>query len=188
MREFILFSRKGRTDGNFRTLRDAGFLDTVHQCILTSIFKSHGHRKDVVFHAILGGPPNPPKHLEIRGDELQDASIDERSWEKILKNVLKGKSHPGITVKSGSLQSLIKEKAEQGGQIFVLEEKGADISEVKFDEHCVFVLGDHIGIPKKDEGFVLRHGEKLSLGKEKYLAASCIDIVNFHIDRVRVRN
>ncbi|UCD92940.1 MAG: tRNA (pseudouridine(54)-N(1))-methyltransferase TrmY, partial [Methanobacteriota archaeon] len=63
MREFVLYSRKGRTDGNFKSLREAGRLDIVYQCILTSIFKSHAHRHDVVFHAVLTGPPKPPLRL-----------------------------------------------------------------------------------------------------------------------------
>ena len=49
-------------------------------------------------------------------------------------------------------------------------------------ENNLFVIGDHIGLPKNDESFVLRYGTRLSLGKQKYLAASCIDIINYRID------
>jgi tRNA pseudouridine-54 N-methylase len=45
------------------------------------------------------------------------------------------------------------------------------------------VLGDHIGLPKTVESFALRYGEKLSLGKQPYLAASCITILNYLLDR-----
>ena len=41
------------------------------------------------------------------------------------------------------------------------------------------VLGDHAGLPKKAETFALRYGEKISLGKQPYLAASCITVVNY---------
>ena len=185
MREFILFSRKGRTDANFKTMREGGYLDTVHQCILTSLFKSHGHRHDVIFHVILGGAPNPPRHIEIRGAELRDANVDERSWEGIFKDILKGGQHPGIYKDRDSLQALVKKKADEGSEIYVLEEKGPRIDKVEFGEHRVFILGDHIGIPKKDENFLLRYGKKLSLGREKYLAASCIDIINYTFDSRR---
>jgi tRNA pseudouridine-54 N-methylase len=43
----------------------------------------------------------------------------------------------------------------------------------------VFVLGDHIGLPKTVENFALRYAEKISLGKQPYLAASCITILNY---------
>ena len=44
-------------------------------------------------------------------------------------------------------------------------------------------LGDHVGLPKKAETFALRYGEKISLGKQPYLAASCITIINYLLDR-----
>ena len=50
-------------------------------------------------------------------------------------------------------------------------------------ENPVFVLGDHKGLPMRAEGFALRYGEKVSLGNRLYLAASCINIVNYLLDR-----
>ena len=182
MYEFALYSRKGRTDGRFKTLLAGGRLDIVYQCILSPIFKSHGHRHDVVFHAFLGGPPLPPVHLEVRGDELHDARLDEVTWAAILKKVLSGGTHPGVTAQKRSLQAFIKSRVEAGINIFVLEERGKEIAKLDPGEDAVFVLGDHIGLPKKDEKFVLRFGEKISLGKQRYLAMSCIDIVNYHLD------
>lgn len=182
MYEFVLYSRKGRTDGSFGSLEQGGRLDVVYQCILTSIFRSHAHRRDVTFHAILNGPPNPPLHLEVSGENLRDARTDERTWEAILRNVLDGGLHPGISLKKESLQGLVRERSESEVDIFVLEEKGEPISSVDFRDSGLFVLGDHVGIPKNDERFVLRFGRKISLGRQRYLAASCIDILNFILD------
>ena len=178
MREFILFSRTGRTDGNFRSLREGGRLDVVYQCILMSIFSSHRHR-DTIFHGILNGPPRTPLHLEVNGRELRDARVDEKTWEDILRRVLSKGTHPGIKVEKKSFQQLIKEK----GKVYVLEERGKDIAKVEFDDNPVFVLGDQVGLPKKDEKFALRYGEKVSLGKGLYLSSSAIDIVNWWLDR-----
>ena len=50
-------------------------------------------------------------------------------------------------------------------------------------ENPLFVLGDHVGLPRKAETFALRYGEKISLGKQPYLAASCITIINYLLDR-----
>lgn len=36
---------------------------------------------------------------------------------------------------------------------------------------------------KKVENFTLRYGEKISLGKKPYLAAACITILNYMLDR-----
>ncbi len=183
LREFILYSRKGRTDSRFPNLRDAGRLDVVHECIVASLFLSHGIRRDVVFHAILSGPPSPPLHLKIDGSQLRDVRTDQATWQEIFRKVLVGKSHPGISVHKYSFESLLKEKASASA-IYVLEEGGKDIFEVSLGENPIFVLGDHIGLPKKVEGFALRYGRKISLGKQPYLAASCISIANYLLDRM----
>jgi tRNA (pseudouridine54-N1)-methyltransferase len=181
-REFILFSRSGKTSPDFHNLHDAGRLDIVHECTVASLFLSHGIRKNVVFHAILNGSPNPPLHIEINGATLHDVRTDIDTWQRILKKVISGKTHPGITRSKTSFEALLKAKAETS-HIYVLEEDGKDIAEIQLPENCVFVLGDHVGLPKKAEIFALRYGKKLSLGKQPYLAASCITILNYSLDR-----
>jgi len=181
-REFILFSRLGKTDAHFSNLHDAGRLDIVHECVVASLFLSHGIRKNVLFHAVLNGPPKPPLHIEINGATLYDVRTDMDTWQRILRKVISGKPHPGITTNKTSFEALLKAKAETAG-IYVLEEGGKDIAETTFPENCVFVLGDHVGLPKKAETFALRYGEKISLGKQPYLAASCITILNYLLDR-----
>ena len=181
-REFILFSRVGQTDSNFRSLHDAGRLDIVHECVVSSLFLSHGLRRDVMFHAILNGPPNPPLHIQIDGETLYDVRTDMDTWQVILKKTLSGKSHPGITKDKTSFEALVKAKA-QTRQIYVLEEDGKDISQVTLKENSLFILGDHVGLPKKTEVFAQRFGEKISLGKQPYLAASCITIINYTLDQ-----
>jgi tRNA pseudouridine-54 N-methylase len=104
------------------------------------------------------------------------------TWQQILKKTLSGKSHPGITRDKTAFETLMKAKA-QTHQIYVLEEGGADVNEVEFPENCLFVLGDHVGLPQRAEDFALRFGQKISLGKTPYLAMSCINIINYTLDR-----
>jgi tRNA (pseudouridine54-N1)-methyltransferase len=181
-REFVLFSRMGKTDSNFTNLHDAGRLDIVHECIVTSLFLSHGIRRDVNFHAILNGPPNPPVHIQINGETLYDVRTDMETWQQILRKTLAGKTHPGISKDKTAFETLMKSKA-QTHQVYVLEEGGKDINEITFPENSLFVLGDHVGLPKRAEDFALRFGEKISLGKTPYLAMSCINIINYTLDR-----
>lgn len=182
MREFVLYSRSGRTDSNWNSLHEAGRLDIVHECIVASFFLSHGLRRNVIFHTVLNGPSQPPAHLEIKGKELFDVRTDTETWKRILKKILNGKTHLGISIDKTSFEALIKAKAGSA-QIYVLEEGGTDIEEIDIPTNSLFVLGDHVGLPKKVENFVLRYGEKVSLGKKPYLAASCISILNYLIDR-----
>ena len=185
-REFIVYSRKGQTDSNFVDLREAGRLDVLHECIVASLFLSHGLRRDVTFHASLGGPPRPPLHVKIEGETLYDVRTDQQTWKEVFRKILSGKPHPGITVDKTSFEAFVKAKANEAS-IYVLEEDGKDINKVSLDKNSVFVLGDHIGLPKTVENFTLRYGEKLSLGRQPYLAASCITIINYLLDRQKKR-
>jgi len=182
MREFILYSRLGRTDSNWVNLHDAGRLDIVYECAVASLFLSHAIRKNVTFHTILNGPPTPPLHLKTEGLTLHDVRTDQETWKQILKKVLSSKLHPGITTQKTSFEALIRTKANEA-KIYVLEESGKDVSKVEFGDKSVFVLGDHVGLPKRVEGFALRYGEKISLGKQPYLAASCITVLNYLLDK-----
>jgi len=182
VRDFVLFSRLGRTDSAFNNLHDAGRLDIVHECIVSSLFLSHGLRRDVTFHAVLNGPPVPPVHIQINGETLYDVRTDMATWQVILKKVLAGKQHPGITRNKTSFEALLKAKAA-ANSVYVLEEGGKKLAEIDLADNGVFVLGDHVGLPKKAEAYALRFGEKISLGKTPYLAASCITIINYTLDQ-----
>ncbi|MCW4006052.1 MAG: tRNA (pseudouridine(54)-N(1))-methyltransferase TrmY [Candidatus Bathyarchaeota archaeon] len=182
MREFVLFSRQGRTDSNWSSLHDAGRLDIVYECIVTSLFLSHGLRRDVNFHAILNGAPNPPLHLRINGEQLYDVRTNIETWQAILKKTFSGKAHPGVALGKNSFENLIKQKA-QTNSIYVLEEGGANIAHTDIEPNPLFILGDHVGLPKTAERFALRYGQKISLGKTPYLAASCITIINHALDQ-----
>lgn len=163
-------------------MHDAGRLDIVYECIVTSLFLSHGLRRNVNFNAILNGPPNPPMHLQIDGAELYDVRTDIDTWYSILKKTLSGKTHPGITTSKTSFEALLKQKAEKA-TVYVLEEGGKNVAEIELKPNPLFVLGDHVGLPKKAESFALRFGEKISLGKQPYLAASCITVLNYLLDK-----
>jgi tRNA (pseudouridine54-N1)-methyltransferase len=149
---------------------------------VASLFLSHGLRKNVTFHAILSGPPVPPLHIKIDGAMLHDVRTDQETWKEIFKNILSGKAHPGIAVDRTSFEALLKARMKEAS-IYVLEEGGKNIDAISLDENSVLVLGDHIGLPKTVEGFALRYGQKTSLGKQPYLAASCITILNYLLDK-----
>jgi tRNA (pseudouridine54-N1)-methyltransferase len=121
--------------------------------------------------------------LKIDGAQLKNVRTDPATWEAILRKVLSGKSHPGISVRKCSFEGLLKEKSATSA-VYVLEEGGKDIFEVGLKENPIFVLGDHIGLPRKVEGFALRYGRKISLGRQPYLAASCITILNYLLDKM----
>jgi tRNA (pseudouridine54-N1)-methyltransferase len=119
----------------------------------------------------------------IKGAELYDVRTDIDTWQTILKKILNGRSHPGITTTKTSFEALLKTKAKTTN-VYVLEEGGKKVDKIEFEKtNPLFVLGDHVGLPKKAENFALRFGEKISLGKKPYLAASCITVLNYLLDK-----
>lgn len=185
MREWILYSRLGRTGPDFVNLHDAGRLDIVYECTVAALFLSHGIRKGTQFHAVLSGPPNPPVNICIDGSTLHDVRTDQQTWTTIMRKILSGKSHPGITTSKTSFEALLKQKTETN-PIYVLEEGGKPAEATSIAENPIFILGDHIGLPKTVEKYALRYGTKISLGKTPYLAATCITILNYLLDKQQI--
>ncbi|HLE07680.1 MAG TPA: tRNA (pseudouridine(54)-N(1))-methyltransferase TrmY [archaeon] len=191
MRTFILYSH-ARTDASWN-IEDmpssGGRMDLVARCVSASLWLSYTIRRDTEFIAVLNGAPSPPIAMKFSGERLKNVSPDERSVGLWLKKVLAQNVEkdwieifPGIFAAQKSFQEIVKEYKEQ--KIFILHEKGEPIQEQKFskEENLVFILGDNVGIPAKDEKFALRHGEKISLGKTSYVASACINVVNWIAD------
>jgi len=188
VRTFIIYARKARTDSNFN-IEDlpssGGRMDLVCRAISSALWISREIRRDSRIYVVLNGPPNPPVTLLFDGKEIRKISPDERHLSIWIKKALSEditkdwkRFRNGILLARKSFQEIIK---EQEGNIYVLHEKGKKIE--KFDENPVFILGDHLGLPSKEEKFALRKGEKVSLGKVPYLTSSCISVVNWLCDK-----
>ena len=197
MRTFILFARKAKTDSDFN-LEDlpgsGGKMDTVCRFITASLWVSHGMRRDTDVYLVLNGPPNPPVTIRFIGETIKRVDPNERGlaiWIKKALDLVKGRKgkewynlQDGIQVSRKSFQEIVKAHSER--PIYVLEERGKNIENIEVEEDPVFILGDHIGMSRKDEKFALRYGEKVSIGKQKYFASACCTIINFILDGKRV--
>jgi len=186
MREFIYYSTKARTSGNFDTsnLMKAGRMDIVCNVIISAFFVSNKMRDNVHLHLIFGGAPNPPMHLEFVSNE--DMPISKKDVAGLIKRMLykcKGKKSeifPGCFIEKKSFSELIKELEAQGKEVVVMDRKGQDIRKVKNLEKFVFVIGDHEGLPRKE---IKRLKDTISIGKIVYFASQTIIIINNEIDR-----
>lgn len=197
MREFILYSRKSVTTPSF-PLNDlpskGGRMDLIARCVISSLWISRALRKDSRFYTVLNGPPNPPLTVNFDGKNLKSVSPNERniaSWiKKALDLWLKVEERAGewfdvqegIKISKMSFQELVKKFENRN--IYVLHEKGKNIRNKKIENNPIFILGDHIGLPKNEESFVERFGaKKISLGAHSYLASQSITIVHNELDR-----
>ncbi len=186
MREFIYYSSKARTSGNFDTseLMSAGRMDIVCNVIISVFFLSHKTREDVHLHLIFMGPPNPPMHLEFVSNP--EMPISKKDVAGLIKRMLykckpgqKNEVFPGCFVEKKGFMQLVKELEQEGKRILILDKKGEDIRKAELN-NSVFVIGDHEGLPKKE---IKRFKERISIGRETYFASQTVTIINNELDR-----
>ena len=189
MRHFVYFSIKAPTSGKFSldNLAKAGRLDIVIHSFIQGVFLSHEFRKDVKFHFVFYGPPNPPRHIEIQiTDELEISKKDIGNLiKKILYKYREGKKTevlPGCFIEKKSFLKVVEELQEQGKEIFVLDKRGEDIRKIKIPEESVFVLGDHEGLPKKELRRLKRIATPISIGPKIYFASQVVSVINNELD------
>jgi tRNA (pseudouridine54-N1)-methyltransferase len=189
MREFVYFSQSARTSGNFDTgdLMKAGRMDIAIHSFIQGVFLSHGFRKDMKFHFIFYGMPDPPKHIEIQvTDDLEISKKDVGNLiKKILYKYKEGKKtevFSGCFVEKKSFLKLIEEMDKEGKEIFLLDKRGEDIRKADIGKDCVFILGDHEGLPKKELKRLKDMSNLVSVGNKMYFASQTVAVVNNELD------
>jgi len=200
MREFLYYSKNARTSGNFdlSDLMKAGRMDIACQIAIMAFFLSHKLRDDVKLHLIFDGGPDPPKHLELspgRNIEAKGERVDisKKDVAGLLKKMLykykkglKNEIAPGYSIEKKSFEKVIEELSEQGKEIYLMDDNGEDIREIKDKEikNAVFIVGDQDGLPKDKLKNLKRVGiKKLSVGNKTYFASQVITIVQNELDR-----
>jgi tRNA (pseudouridine54-N1)-methyltransferase len=182
MRDFIMLSRTSGDNIDLNNLSQ-GRWDFLSRCINSAIWVSHGLRP-ARMHVILGSA-NPPKTV-VFDNSIKKVNPDEKNIATWIKKVLeKTSENPGIHIEENSFQTKIKSMSDR--KFYILHEKGKDIREIDFDPNPVFVLGDYIGLPPRDEEFVKRYAHELiSIGPKSYLASQCISYINIELDRMGI--
>ena len=184
MREFIYYSKNARTSGNFDDPMKAGRLDIVFNVIIQALSLSNLIRKDIHLHLIFDGPPNAPLHLEF--DSRSDIPLSKKDIGGLIKKMLykwnnkkKNEVFPGCFIEKKSLVVLLKDLESEGKKICIMDSNGENIRKINNLENCVFVIGDHDGLPKKE---LKKYKEKFSIGDKIYFSSQVFVIVNHELD------
>jgi len=196
MKHFIYFSRSGPTSGKALSqgnLMKAGRVDIAIHSFIQGVYLSKDFRKDVIFHMIFYGMPDPPKHIEIQVKE--DTPISKKDVAKIIQRLLykykegdtlKGTSKreilPGCFIEKKSFLKVVGELEEKGSKIFILDKRGEDIRKAEISDNCVFVIGDHEGLPKKELKRLKEVAVPVSIGDKIYFASQVVGVVNNELD------
>ena len=187
MREFIYFSQKARTSGNFgNDLMKAGRMDIVINVIISSLFLSHKLRDEVHLQLIFNGPPNPPMHLEFISHP--EMPISKKDVAGLIKRMLykyregkRSEIFPGCFIEKKSFARVVDDITSHDKKIFILDSDGTFLRDVSTEDlgSCVFVLGDHDGLPKKE---MKKFKNRVSIGTKTYFASQTIVIVQHEFD------
>ncbi len=189
MKHFIYFSKTASTSGKALSgnLMKAGRMDIAIHSFIQGVFLSHNFRKDVIFHFVFYGMPDPPKHIEINvTDEL---GLNKKDIGKIIQKILykfkKGRKtevFPSCFIEKKSLLKVVEKLDEKGCEIFILDKKGENLRNVEINGNPVFILGDHEGLPKKELKRLKKMGKGISVGEKTYFASQVVAVVNNELD------
>lgn len=189
MREFVYFSGSAVTSGNALSegLMKAGRMDIAIHSFIQGVFLSHGFRKDTKFHFIFYGQPDPPKHIEMQVKD--ESEISKKDVGNLIKKILykykpgkKTEVLPGCFVEKKNFLNVIEELKKEGKEIYILDKKGEDIRKAKIRDNCVFILGDHEGLPKKELKRLKEIATSVSVGDKMYFASQTVAVVNNELD------
>ena len=195
MKHFVYFSNSAATSGNALSkysnedgnLMKAGRMDIAIHSFIQGVFLSHDFRKDVKFHFIFYGQPDPPKHIEIQVKD--ETEVSKKDVGTLIKKILykykageKTEVFPGCFIEKKSFLNVIEDLIKEGNGIFILDKKGEDIRKAEIKEGCVFILGDHEGLPKKELKRLKEIATPVSIGERIYFASQTVAVVNNELD------
>ena len=92
---------------------------------------------------------------------------------------------PGCFVEKKSFEALVEELNKQGKNIFLLDKKGADIRDLKFQGNEIFIIGDQDGFPA-DKKHILKRIDKISVSPKMLFASQVVTVVHNEVDRQTV--
>ena len=186
MIRFAVIGHLAHTAGDF-SLSDmpggAGRIDILCRCVNTSLFLSHGMRRDVEIYLVLLGPPDPPRTILFSGERVRYLSPDERSAGSLIKKALAlpsddgfRESTPGVYVRRGGLPELLAEFP-----FAFLDESGMDVRTAPaLPEN--YLLSDHMNMTEAE---ALQAGKlpAYSVGPRSLHADHTITVLLNELDR-----
>jgi len=189
MRVFIFYSNTGRTDGKFKDIYHSGRIDIIAHSIIHAFFISNGFRKNIIFDLLLYGPPDPPRRIKIVSNldtpwsKKDIATLLSIALRKYNKKRIPIEAFPGVYVEKKEFREVVEEYIKEGKNIYVLDKEGEFIENVKI-ENPVFIIGDFLGLPKKEKKWLIDKAKFISLGDIPYFSSQVIVILNWYLDKI----
>lgn len=196
MRMFIIRARKGTTRWEQVRSKVGGkaHFEVIAHFVINAFFVSNSFRDDVEVYIVLDSAEDFPRTIRLSSHEgLSIAGFHEDAVLELIEKALKNSQSlqknetqtiaPGLQISGFGFEKLVGNLLETH-TIYLLDPKGDDITEIELDSNPVFVLSDHLALPKNTIKSFKRRGIKtISLGKKMLFASQCVVILNYEMDR-----
>lgn len=196
MRTFVIRARKGtvRADKVFSQVGSEAHFEIVAHTLANAFYFSNGMRSDVEVYVVLDSAADFPRTLKFSSnDGLSFPGFHEQAILEVVsaaltkgQDVKKGeklKLDSGIEIYGYGFETLMKDLIENV-PVYLLDKKGKDIRSIEFESNGVFVLSDHLAMPKNSIKSLERKGlVKISLGKKMLFASHSVVLVHNELDR-----
>lgn len=196
MRTFVIRARKGtvRADKVASQVGSNEHFEIIAHTLANAFYFSNGIRSDVEVYIVLDSTPDFPKTLKFSSnDGLSFPGFHEQAILEVVSSALaRGNKvskdgvqsiEPGIKIYGFGFDTLMK-KLHEDSPVYLLDKKGNDIRAIDFEQQGVFVLSDHLSMPKNSiKGLERRGLTKISVGKRMLFASQCIVLIHNELDR-----
>jgi tRNA (pseudouridine54-N1)-methyltransferase len=195
MRTFILRARKGSTRyDKIRAQVGANeHFEVVLHSIMNAFFVASSFRQDVEFYLVLDSAEDFPKTIYLNSAQgLSLEGFHESAILKLLEETLKNAHRlslgdelevaKGVKILGFGFEKLVAQLITHR-PLFLLEPKGQSIRAFNLPENPVFILSDHLAMPKKNIQSLKRRGlQTISLGPRMLFASQCVVLLNHELD------
>jgi tRNA (pseudouridine54-N1)-methyltransferase len=143
---------------------------------------------------VLDSSEDFPRTIKLSGGEgLSIAGFHEAAVLDVIEHALKNSVGlkkdetrvlaPGVQISGFGFERLVANLLETR-PVYLLDRKGEDIRTAELGLNPVFVLSDHLAMPKNSVKGLKRRGlQMISLGKKMLFASQCIVLLNYELDR-----
>lgn len=196
MRTFVIRSRKGTT--RWEQLKsqvgNKGHIEIVAHSVMNAFFVSNAFRPDVEVYIVLESSEDFPRTIKLSSnDKLSIEGFHEDAILNLIENALKESAHlkkdatlkiaPGVEISGFGFEKLVGHLI-QSHPVYILDRKGDSMRTGKIEQNPVFILSDHLAMPKNIlKSFERRGLKSISLGKTMLFASQCVTLIHYELDK-----
>lgn len=196
MPEFVIRAHGASTDPQkfLASTGEGAHVEYLAQIVVSALLISKGHRDDTILHLVIEESADYSRCVTFDGANLgQLGGTTESALLALIASALRqGQglakeaecvTAEGLRVQAISFERLIK-LLQTNRAVYLLDPRGEDIRTAEVPVDAVFVLTDHIPLPRKTAKSLVRQGAvTVSLGPIMLHASQCVSIVQNELDR-----